>query len=87
MTTHMDIEEFRSRLANRDISRRDIHKVLASAGIATIAIPIVGSHAQEEDAEQGVLETDDDLMVFTWAGYDLPELHTSCTPATLTSMV
>ncbi len=77
MTTHMDIEEFRSRLANRDISRRDIHKVLASAGIATIAIPVVGSHAQEEDAEQGVLETDDDLMVFTWAGYDLPELHTS----------
>ncbi len=73
MTKLMDIEEFRSRLANRDISRRDVNKVLASAGIATVTVPVIQSHAQEE----GSLENDPDLMVFSWAGYDVPEFYGS----------
>ena len=43
----MDIREFRSRIANRDISRRDAHKVLASLGLATVAVPMVRARAQD----------------------------------------
>ncbi len=68
MTRVMDIQEFRSRLANNDISRRQVNQVLASVGLATVMLPMVRrpSLAQEYDA-------DPDLMVFTWAGSDLPE--------------
>ncbi len=76
MTPIMDLEEFRSRLANHDISRRDINRVLASAGVATVAVPLVASHAQDEEDEADY-EIDSDLTVFTWSGYDIPELHTS----------
>jgi len=64
----MDVQEFRSRLANHDISRRQVHQVLASVGLATVMLPVVHrpSWAQE-------YETDPDLMVFTWSGYDIPE--------------
>ncbi len=67
MSAIMDIKEFRSRLANHDISRREVNQVLASVGLATIAVPVVQAQAQES-------ETDPDLLVFTWASYDSPEL-------------
>ena len=68
----MEIAEFRSRLANHDISRREVHKVLASLGVAAVTLPVVQAKAQEaEDAE---LEMDPELTVFTWAGYDDPGL-------------
>ncbi|MDA0218545.1 MAG: hypothetical protein O3B22_03035 [Proteobacteria bacterium] len=64
----MDIQEFRSRLANRDISRRDMHKVLASVGVATAVLgPGAKAFAQND--------VDPDLTVFTWSGYDIPELR------------
>ena len=66
MTPIMDVDEFRSRLANHDISRRDINRVLASAGVATVAMPLVASHAQEEEAAD--FDIDSDLTVFTWSG-------------------
>ena len=65
----MDIQEFRSRLANRDITRRQMHMVLASVGVGTIA---VGTGARGAFADTPI---DDELTVFTWAGYDIPELH------------
>ena len=68
MSRKMDIQEFRSRLANRDISRRDMHKVLASVGVATAVLgPGAKAFAQND--------VDPDLTVFTWSGYDIPELH------------
>ena len=67
MSMLMDIQEFRSRLANRDITRRGIAKVLASVGLASVAVPL----ARNPVAAQS-LEADPELMVFTWAGYDIP---------------
>ncbi len=70
MTKIMDIAEFRSRLDNHDISRRDVHKVLASVGLGTAMLPAIPGMARAQDG----LGTDTDLMVFTWAGYDVAEL-------------
>ncbi|MBT6203330.1 MAG: extracellular solute-binding protein, partial [Rhodospirillaceae bacterium] len=64
----MDIQEFRSRLANRDITRRDITKVLASVGVGSVAIHYGPNGAMAEEA------VDPDLTVFTWSGYDIAEL-------------
>ena len=72
MSMLMDIQEFRSRLANRDITRRGIAKVLASVGLASVAVPL----ARNPVAAQS-LEADPELMVFTWAGYDIPEFFGS----------
>ena len=69
----MDIQEFRSRLANRDITRRQIHKVLASVGVGTVAMRLRPGSAFAQNP------VDQDLTVFTWAGYDVPELHTAYT--------
>jgi spermidine/putrescine-binding protein len=69
MSKKMDIQEFRSRLANRDITRRDMHKVLASVGLGTVAMNFGPNGA----SAQGIV--DDELTVFTWSGYDIPELH------------
>jgi spermidine/putrescine transport system substrate-binding protein len=65
----MDIKEFRSRLSNRDITRRDMHKVLASVGVGTVAMHYGPNGAMAENA------VDSELTVFTWSGYDIPELH------------
>ncbi len=68
MTKLMDIQEFRSRLDNHDISRRDVHKVLASVGLASVVLPVVHRPSLAQD-----YDTDMDITVFTWAGSDLPE--------------
>ena len=49
----------------RHIGRRTTLKLLGSTGLALVSIPILGRRAQAAD----------DLLVFDWAGYDVPELH------------
>ena len=47
------------------ISRRDLGKALAAAGLALVALPAV----PRRSAAAG------DLHYFTWSGYEVPELH------------
>jgi len=73
MSKIMEIGEFRSRLANRDITRRQINKVLASVGVGTVVMRLGGASAFAQNA------VDQDLTVFTWSGYDIPEVHPAYT--------
>ena len=61
----MDINDIVARIHDRAITRRDLHKVMAAAGIVTVAVPIAGRAADE--AGQAVY--------FTWSGYDVPEFY------------
>ncbi len=61
----MELSEFKDRLGEGKMTRRQVNKVLASVGIATIATPIMSRAAKAAN----------DLLVFTWSGYDVPELH------------
>ena len=47
------------------IGRRTVLQLLGSTGLAFVSIPIVGGKALAAD----------DLLVFDWGGYDVPELH------------
>jgi spermidine/putrescine transport system substrate-binding protein len=58
----MDIEEFKSRLANRDISRRQVMQAMSAAGLALAAMPLSSKLAR----------ADDQATYFTWSGYDDP---------------
>lgn len=54
------------RTLSKPLGRRDFQKRLAAAGLGlvTLAAPFRSGHAAPRD-----------LQVFTWAGYDIPELH------------
>jgi len=69
MSKLMDLTEFKSRLNGHDISRRELNTVLASVGLATVVLPVLPTATQAQET----YEKDEDLMVFTWAGYDTPE--------------
>lgn len=73
MTRSMKVEEFKERLANAEITRREASAVLASAGVgmATMMFGPGMARAQTE------LAIDHSLNVFEWGGYDLPEFYTS----------
>ncbi len=58
----MDLDRFRDLLSEGKLSRRDIGKVLASAGVVTLALP-------------GPAAANATIEVFTWAGYDNPALR------------
>ena len=47
------------------LTRRQITQALAAAGIVTATMPVVTRPARAADS----------LTVFTWSGYDVPELH------------
>lgn len=63
----MDIGEFRSRIANRDMTRRGFKQALARLGLAVVAQPMLmrGARAHNDPAR---------LVSLTWAGYDIPDL-------------
>lgn len=63
----MDIKEFRGRIANHDITRRQAHKALAAVGIVAAAQPILAGAARAHDNPA-------ELLSYTWAGYEIPEL-------------
>jgi spermidine/putrescine-binding protein len=48
-----------------DLSRRRFAKQLAALGIGLVSIPIFARRA----------EAAEDLQVFDWSGYEVPELH------------
>lgn len=71
MTRAMSIEEFRSRIDNRDLTRRQAVGALTAAGVGltTMTFGPGGARAQES------LPVDDSLQVFDWGGYELPEFY------------
>ena len=64
--TDIPPQEINERLLAGDMSRRRFHKVLAAAGIAMVATPVVSRRALAAPADQATY--------FTWGGYDIPEL-------------
>ena len=62
----MQFDDIIARVRDRAISRRDLNKAMAAAGILTIASPV--GAAADEDGE---------AIYYTWAGYDLPEVWPS----------
>lgn len=59
----MESRKIRDRLTGR-MTRRELGKALAAAGIGMAAVPLAAQRAQAAS----------NLEVFTWAGYDVPEL-------------
>jgi spermidine/putrescine-binding protein len=64
----MDIKEFRSRIANRDITRRQAYQALAAVGVGAVAQPVLSRPAGAANADPAA------MMVYEWAGYEIPEL-------------
>ncbi len=60
----MDIKDTIKRLQNRDLSRRELGKAMASVGLVTTVLPLTTSTGR----------ADDEAIYFTWAGYDIPEI-------------
>lgn len=54
--------EFVERLAERRLTRRDLHRWLAAAGLGLAAVPVLNRPARAAD-----------LIYYTWSGYDVPE--------------
>ena len=66
MTKPMEKNEFVDKLCAGKLDRRAFNRVLASVGLATVAMPLVPQWAR------GALNQP---MVFEWSGYELPEFH------------
>ena len=60
----MKYNKIRDDIALGRLSRRDLGKLMAAAGVAMVAMPVGGRSAR---AAAG------DMTYFTWSGYDLPE--------------
>ncbi len=60
----MDKHEFLDRLAEGRLSRREMVKVLGSAGLATVILPVAARRTLAEEQ----------VTYFTWSGYDVPEM-------------
>lgn len=61
----MDTKEFRKRLFAGQMTRRELHKVLLSAGVVTVTAPLMG---------RGAKAAEEQPMYFGWAGYEDPGL-------------
>lgn len=61
----MKYNKIRDDIALGRVSRRDIGKMMAAAGVAMVTVPMMGGRAARAAAE--------DMTYFTWSGYDLPE--------------
>ncbi len=62
----MEIKEFRERLADGTMTRRQFSKALGAAGIGLAMVPLTSRMATAAAADQGTY--------FTWGGYDIPEM-------------
>ena len=67
----MELSEFKDRLASGSLTRREISKVLASVGLVTVSMPVIKNAAHAAPT----------IQVFTWSGYDVPEMHGAYTEA------
>jgi spermidine/putrescine-binding protein len=62
----MNSKDFKTKLSSGALTRREVNKILASIGILSASGFGIGRSA---------LAAAPSLQVFTWAGYDKPELH------------
>jgi spermidine/putrescine-binding protein len=62
----MNSKDFKAMLSSGTLTRRQMNKLLASAGILAVSMPGISLTA---------LAADPMLQVFTWANYDKPEFH------------
>lgn len=56
----MDVKELKSRLANGDLTRRQMIQALGAAGVALVTMPVASKRALAEEQ----------ATYFTWSGYD-----------------
>jgi spermidine/putrescine transport system substrate-binding protein len=61
----MEKNELIDKLATGRISRRELNKALAAAGLALATVPLMGRGASSAAGQ---------AIYFTWGGYDIPEL-------------
>jgi spermidine/putrescine transport system substrate-binding protein len=61
----MDRNELLKRMADGTLSRRRFSRLLASAGLALVTLPLAGRTTRAEDQ----------AIYFTWTGYDDPGFH------------
>jgi len=66
METKRDVERFIDSIKFGRATRRDVARAFASVGLASVLVPT---------GRIGAARADDHPMVFTWAGYDAPEMH------------
>ncbi|MEX2650752.1 MAG: extracellular solute-binding protein [Alphaproteobacteria bacterium] len=59
----MDKLELRERLAEGTITRREVSRAMAAAGVAALSIPLLAAPARAGG----------EITYFTWAGYELPD--------------
>ena len=69
MESRRDVERFIDNMKLGRLTRRDFKAGLAAAGLGLTAMPLAGRRA-------GAVG-DDDPTCFTWAGYEVPEMHRS----------
>ena len=55
-----------ARLADRRITRRELHRLLGGAGLGFAMLPVLARPARAAD-----------LIYYTWSGYDVPEFMPS----------
>ena len=67
MESKRDIERFIDDIKLRRIGRREVAKGLAAVGLTTVAIPLMPRVARAAK--------EDNPVCFTWAGYEVPEMH------------
>jgi len=65
----MDIVDHLSAVKRGKLSRRAFSKILLGAGIGMVSTPLASGRAAAQTGEQGT--------IFTWGGYDIPELYTN----------
>ncbi len=70
MTGIMPVDEFKDALSKKALTRRDVARTLGAVGVASATMPLI---------QQPVMGEDGWLYLFTWNGYELPELHPAFT--------
>ena len=70
MTGIMPVDEFRDALSKKALTRRDVARTLGAVGVATATMPLI---------QRPVMGQEGWLYLFTWNGYELPELHPAFT--------
>ncbi|MEX0809203.1 MAG: extracellular solute-binding protein [Dongiaceae bacterium] len=61
-----DVERFKQKLFSGEISRRQLGKILAAAGIVATTVPLASRAIRAEEGHP---------IVYTWAGYDVPDMY------------
>lgn len=62
----MNPKKFRDQILKGEMTRRDVHRALAAAGIGVATVPMLNGR---------VLGAEDVITYFTWSGYEDPTFH------------